>query len=116
MLPLSSRRSSTLSMSNFAYLASLTPSATFSKSQNSAMLMMSDRAAMLILHCRYYCAGKKFQRRRWRHFTRRGDKCRFAAMASSFRDSDLRFDIELIAFAAAADHGHLCDGSRDQQL
>jgi cytochrome oxidase Cu insertion factor (SCO1/SenC/PrrC family) len=41
MLPLSSRRSSTGLMSNFSYLASRTPSATFSKSQNSAMLRVS---------------------------------------------------------------------------
>src|SRR3972149_5817457 len=46
MLPLSSSRSSTLSMSNFAYLASATPRATFSKSQNSAMLVISAGAAM----------------------------------------------------------------------
>ena len=40
MLPFSSSFSSTLPMSNFAYLASRTPSATFSKSQNTAMLLM----------------------------------------------------------------------------
>src|SRR5262245_3999206 len=46
MLPLSSSRSSTLAMSNFSYLASRTPSAMFSKSQNSAMLVTSLRCAM----------------------------------------------------------------------
>ena len=37
---LEQQRSSTLSMSNFAYFASRTPSATFSKSQNTAMLLI----------------------------------------------------------------------------
>src|SRR5574337_359159 len=41
MLPLSSRRSSTGLMSNFSYFASRTPRATFSKSQNTAMLTLS---------------------------------------------------------------------------
>ncbi len=40
MLPLSSSFSSTLPMSNLEYLASRTPRATFSKSQNTAMLLM----------------------------------------------------------------------------
>src|SRR5262249_47712073 len=40
MLPLSSRRSRTRAISNFAYFASRTPSAMFSKSQNRAMLLM----------------------------------------------------------------------------
>ena len=35
-------------MSNFSYFASRTPSATFSKSQNSAMLMLSGEEAMEI--------------------------------------------------------------------
>src|SRR5712692_2828203 len=41
MLPFRSRRSSTLLMSNLAYFASRTPSATFSKSQKSAMFTVS---------------------------------------------------------------------------
>src|SRR6267378_4470859 len=41
MLPFSRRRSRTLLMSNCAYFASRTPRATFSKSQNTAMLLMS---------------------------------------------------------------------------
>src|SRR6188508_2033984 len=41
MEPLASRRSSTFSMSNWAYFASRTPSATFSKSQNTARLRAS---------------------------------------------------------------------------
>src|SRR5712691_4340531 len=41
MLPFRSRRSSTLLMSNLAYFASRTPSATFSKSQKSAMFTLS---------------------------------------------------------------------------
>src|SRR5258708_40328281 len=48
MLPLSSRRSSTSLMSNLSYFASRTPSATFSKSQNSAMLTVSLDDAMNI--------------------------------------------------------------------
>src|SRR3546814_18121124 len=44
ILPLSSRRSSTGVISNRSYLASRTPRATFSKSQQIAMLMLSDRA------------------------------------------------------------------------
>src|SRR5450755_3287842 len=46
MLPLSSRRSSTLLMSNCAYLASRTPSATFSKSQKSARFRVSGCTAI----------------------------------------------------------------------
>src|SRR5579864_5961131 len=48
MLPFSSRRSSTSLMSNLSYFASRTPSATFSKSQNSAMLTFSLDDAMCI--------------------------------------------------------------------
>ena len=44
--PFSSSRSSTRLMSNLSYFASRTPSATFSKSQNSAMLRVSWAAAM----------------------------------------------------------------------
>src|SRR5438128_3409134 len=46
MLPLRSRRSSTLRMSNCAYFASRTPSATFSKSQNTAMFLVSAGAVI----------------------------------------------------------------------
>ena len=46
MLPFTSRRSSTLLMSNLSYLASRTPRATFSKSQNTAMLRVSFGTAM----------------------------------------------------------------------
>src|ERR1700686_4889009 len=41
MLPLRSRRSRNLPMSNCAYFASRTPSATFSKSQKTAMFLVS---------------------------------------------------------------------------
>src|SRR5690242_17247495 len=41
MLPFNRRRSSTGLMSNFSYFASRTPSATFSKSQNTAILTFS---------------------------------------------------------------------------
>ena len=44
MLPLSSRRSRTFSMSNRANRASRTPSATFSKSQKTAMLVIAGFA------------------------------------------------------------------------
>src|SRR5512140_2456613 len=54
MLPLSSSRSSTFLMSNCAYFASRTPSATFSKSQNRAMLVISGWAAM----CRSFVSQK----------------------------------------------------------
>src|SRR4051794_26761642 len=47
MLPFTSRRSSTLPMSNLSYFASRTPSATFSKSQNNAMLCVSVLAAIV---------------------------------------------------------------------
>jgi hypothetical protein len=40
MLPFNNNRSNTRSMSNFAYCASRTPKAMFSKSQNKAMLEM----------------------------------------------------------------------------
>src|SRR6185437_422648 len=46
MLPLSSSRSSTFPMSNFSYFASRTPRATFSKSQKTAMLLVSGVAAI----------------------------------------------------------------------
>src|SRR5512135_1286359 len=46
MLPFRSSRSSTLPMSNFSYFASRTPSATFSKSQKTAMLRVSGVAAI----------------------------------------------------------------------
>src|SRR5216683_5043434 len=46
MLPFRSRRSRTLLMSNCAYFASRTPSATFSKSQNTAMLLVSAEGVM----------------------------------------------------------------------
>src|SRR5690348_13475207 len=46
MLPFTSSRSSTLPMSNLSYFASRTPSATFSKSQNKAMLCVSVEAAI----------------------------------------------------------------------
>src|SRR5688500_11573150 len=42
MEPLASSRSSTFSMSNWAYFASRTPSAMFSKSQKTARLRASD--------------------------------------------------------------------------
>src|SRR5215470_6857418 len=48
MLPFSSSRSSTFFMSNWAYLASRTPSARFSKSQNSAIFLISGCPAMLV--------------------------------------------------------------------
>src|SRR5215470_5240625 len=48
MLPFSSRRSSTFFMSNWAYLASRTPSARFSKSQNSAIFLISGCPAMRV--------------------------------------------------------------------
>src|SRR5512135_3144319 len=48
MLPLSSKRSSTRLMSNCAYLASRTPRAMFSKSQNKAMLRVSWVAIFLV--------------------------------------------------------------------
>src|SRR5438876_9197249 len=48
MLPLSSSRSSTFCMSNWAYLASRTPSAMFSKSQNSAIFVISGGPAMVV--------------------------------------------------------------------
>src|SRR5690349_1625665 len=46
MLPLSSRRSSTLAMSKRSYFASRTPRATFSKSQKTAMLIVASGSAM----------------------------------------------------------------------
>src|SRR5690349_6872154 len=46
MLPFTSSRSSTLPMSNLSYFASRTPSATFSKSQNNAMLWVSFDAVI----------------------------------------------------------------------
>src|SRR5262245_123581 len=49
MEPLASRRSSTFAMSNCAYFASRTPSATFSKSQNTARLRASGLPGMLDL-------------------------------------------------------------------
>src|SRR4029453_9622685 len=51
MLPFSSSRSSTFFMSNWAYLASRTPSARFSKSQNSAILLISGCPAIVFLPC-----------------------------------------------------------------
>src|SRR5262249_32387707 len=48
MLPFSSSRSSTFCMSNWAYLASRTPSARFSKSQNSAIFVISGGPAMVV--------------------------------------------------------------------
>src|SRR6185369_7340182 len=51
MEPFSSSRSSTRLMSNLSYFASCTPSATFSKSQNSAMLRVSWAAMFLSPVC-----------------------------------------------------------------
>src|SRR3954468_4077244 len=48
MEPLASSRSSTFSMSNFSYFASRTPSATFSKSQNTARLRASGLAGTVV--------------------------------------------------------------------
>src|SRR5581483_11002371 len=48
MLPFSSKRSSTLPMSKLPWCDSRTPSATFSKSQNTAMLLVSVAMAAII--------------------------------------------------------------------
>src|SRR3954467_366279 len=48
MEPFASSRSSTFSMSNFSYFASRTPSATFSKSQNTARLRASGLAGTVL--------------------------------------------------------------------
>src|SRR4051812_24807339 len=48
MEPLASSRSSTFCMSNFSYFASRTPSATFSKSQNTARLRASGLAGTVL--------------------------------------------------------------------
>src|SRR6187551_2434827 len=106
MLPLSSRRSSTLSMSNFAYLASATPSATFSKSQKSAMLVMSAGAAIIAP----VMSSRRNQRRRVQHCTRRRHACRRTSA------SGLRLDVQLMALAPAAHHRDLRYRARDQQF
>src|SRR3954463_6285659 len=56
MEPLASSRSSTFSMSNCAYFASRTPSATFSKSQKTARLRASG-----LLGMRLRSAGRAIQ-------------------------------------------------------
>src|SRR5258706_10440265 len=57
MEPLSNSRSSTFSMSNWAYFASRTPSATFSKSQNTARLRDSGLSGTDFLSLRLLQPG-----------------------------------------------------------
>src|SRR5260221_9661932 len=56
MLPLRSRRSRTLLMSNRSYFASRTPSATFAKSQKTAMFMVSVGVLMRVYPTRMTCS------------------------------------------------------------